>query len=187
MSSRTGSFVLGMLAMLALLVVAGLIGVWTGAYQVAASEPHSAIGRWILDTTFENSVKRQAADIEPPQTFTAAMIADGAGEYKGMCEHCHGGVGVKPDEWTEGLRPNPPELHKAAAELSPAEVFWIVKHGVKMSGMPAFGATHDDDTVWKIAAFVKALPQMSAAQYAAYKAEHGEDHGGEAGESVEGG
>lgn len=77
--------------------------------------------------------------------------------------------------------PHPPALAHAAQEWSPEEVFWLVKHGVKMSGMPAFGPTHDDAAIWNMAAFVKAMPQMSAEQYAAMgsgQQEGGEQHGG---------
>ncbi len=172
------SFVWGVFATLLILAVAGLIVVWTGAFQVAASVPHSAFGRWIFDTTFENSVARQAKGDDPP-AFTPAMISDGAGEFKETCQDCHGGVGVKPDGWTKGMLPNPPDLSKAAKSLTPAEVFWIVKHGVKMTGMPSFGVKANDHKLWDIAAFVKSLPTMSAAQYAGYKAEKdGSEAGG---------
>jgi mono/diheme cytochrome c family protein len=96
-----------------------------------------------------------------------------------MCQHCHGGVGVSRDAWAKGIDPQPPDLTKEAAEWKPRELFWIVKHGIKMTAMPAFGGSHDDATLWNIAAFVNALLKMSAAQYAAYRAKHGEEHEGE--------
>src|SRR3546814_20083354 len=75
------------------------------------------------------------------------------------------------------MRPKPPALAHAAQGWSLEEVNWIVDHGIKMSGMPAFGGTHEEATIWNIAAFVKALPEMSAEQYASYPAEHGEEAG----------
>jgi len=189
MTIRWASFLLGALALLLALLAAGLIVILTGGYNVAASEPHSALGEWALHTTFRNSVKGGASGLEPPATFSPAMIAAGAGEYKSMCQHCHGGVNADRDEWAEGMRPLPPMLAADADRWSAAEIFWLVKHGAKMTGMPAFGATHDDATIWNIAAFVQALPQMDAAQYAAYPAEH-DEHGepyGEHGEDEEGG
>src|SRR3546814_14121859 len=75
------------------------------------------------------------------------------------------------------MRPKPPALAHAAQGWSLEEVNWIVDHGIKMSGMPAFGGTHEEATIWNIAAFVKALPEMSAEQYASYPAEHGEEEG----------
>ena len=107
------------------------------------------------------------------QSVVQAMVDAGAPEYKAMCAHCHGGVGEARAYWAEGMRPHPPALAEVADQWSAAEVFWLVKHGAKMTGMPAFGPTHDDATVWNIAAFVKALPAMPQAQYAAYSSEHG--------------
>src|SRR3546814_17239540 len=94
-----------------------------------------------------------------------------------MCAHCHGGIGASRAGWAETMRPKPPALAHAAQGWSLEEVNWIVDHGIKMSGMPAFGGTHEEATIWNIAAFVKALPEMSAEQYASYPAEHGEEEG----------
>ena len=82
-----------------------------------------------------------------------------------MCEHCHGAPGINRREWAEGILPQPPHLVEAAAEWTPAEVFWLVKHGVKMTAMPAFGPTHNDEALWNITAFVKQLPAMTKPQY----------------------
>lgn len=174
----TGPGVLiGVVATLIVLAAAGLIIVYSGGYDVAASSGHSALGRWALTTTMHNSVKSRAAEIAEPR-FNPAMIAAGAGEYKAMCQHCHGGPGVRAEEWSQGMLPNPPRLTVHAADWRPREVFWILQHGIQMSGMPSF-RDHDDATLWNIAAFVKALPGMSSEQYAAYPS--GEEHGGASG------
>ncbi|KHL25366.1 hypothetical protein PK98_01170 [Croceibacterium mercuriale] len=169
------SFGFGVLALSMLLFAAALITVLTGAYDVAADDRHTPLVGWGLDTTMRNSVQSRADNLTTP-AFTPAMIASGAGEYKAMCQHCHGGIGAERAEWAGGMRPHPPALASAAKGWSPEEVFWLVKHGIKMSGMPAFGGSHDDPTIWNIAAFVKAMPTMSAERYAAYASEGG-DHG----------
>jgi mono/diheme cytochrome c family protein len=159
----------------AVLLMAGiaLFVILSGTYNVAATERHTALGQWALDTTFRNSVESRAAGIDPPATFTAAMLEAGAGEYKAMCEHCHGGVGTDRAEWAEGMLPLPPALAEETGEWSHAEVFWLVRHGAKLTGMPAFGPTHEDAPLWNIAGFVKALPEMSGEEYAGYASEHG--------------
>ena len=82
------------------------------------------------------------------------------------------------------MNPHPPDLARAAGDLSVSEVFWIAKNGLKMTGMPAFGKTDEDEELWKVAAFVKALPRASASEYAAipnaHEAEH--EHGKMAGD-----
>ena len=163
----------GAVAMLLLLIAIALIVILTGGYNVAATDRHNPIVGWALDTTMHNSVQGQASDLQTPEEITPAMIEAGAGEYKAMCVHCHGGVGEARAEWAMGMRPHPPALATEATEWSQSEVFWIVKHGIKMTGMPAFGPTHDDQTVWNIAAFVNQLPQMSEEEYAAFPVGHG--------------
>ena len=163
----------GMLVLLALIVLAVI---FTGGYNVAASEKHTAMGQWALHTTMENSVKSRAGEMAEPPVFTPAMVAAGAGEYKAMCSQCHGGPGAAPAEWTKGMLPAPPDLTKAAAGWQPREIFWMLRHGIKMSAMPAFGGTHDDKTLWSIAAFVKKLSEMTPAQYAAYPVDEEHDN-----------
>lgn len=144
----------------------------------ALNAPFEQEAQWQMhmrafDTTFHRSVKARAADTEPPPNLTA-MIERGASEYKEMCQHCHGGAGVDRDEWAQGMRPLPPYLNEEAPEWEAKEVFWLVKHGAKMTGMPAFGPTHDDETLWGIVAMVKELPAMTPERYAALGEQHGE-------------
>lgn len=164
---RLGMGVLvGGLGVLVVLGLAGLAVVYSGAYNVAASEDHASITRWAFDTTMHRSVRQRADDVPRAEAVTPAMLAAGAGEYKSMCQHCHGGPGVEREKWADGMRPRPPHLAEAAAEWQAGEVFWIAKHGIKMTGMPAFGPSHDDATLWGIAAFVKELPAMTPERYA---------------------
>ncbi|MFC4171622.1 c-type cytochrome [Microvirga sp. GCM10011540] len=170
----------GALGVLAVLGITGLIVVYSGAYNVAATEEHASFTRWAFDTTFHNSVEQHADDITVPGNFTPEMIAAGATAYKSMCQHCHAGPGVDRAGWASGMRPRPPHLAEAAAEWKPQEVFWIVRHGIKMSGMPAFGPTHDEQAIWNIAAFVKQLPAMTPEEYARLGGaqQNGGSHGG---------
>jgi mono/diheme cytochrome c family protein len=167
--------VVGICTTLAAIGVLGLLVVYTGAFNVAASEEHASFTRWAFDTTFRNSIEARSADIVPPDSFTQAM-AQGASEYKAMCQHCHGGPGVERDEWARGLRPHPPHLTETAEQWRPREVFWLVKHGARMTGMPAFGPTHDDRTLWSIVAFVKELPAMTAGRYASLGEQQEPEH-----------
>jgi mono/diheme cytochrome c family protein len=154
----------GALAIFVLILLAGVVVAYTGAYNMAASSGHTAGMRWFLDTTMHSSVRRRADE----QRLASADAAAGAAEYKTMCEHCHGGPGVEPAAWSRGMLPQPPHLAEAAREWEPAEVVWIVRHGLKYTGMPAFGEDHDDETLWNIAAFVKDLPAMTPAEYRSY-------------------
>ena len=151
----------------ALLVLVGAIavGVYAGLYNIAADVPHTRPIYWLFETAREYSVAARSRDIVVPNDLDDAnRISKGAGQYAEMCRGCHLAPGMKRTEISRGLYPRAPELrHKT--DLTPAEQFWIVKHGVKMTGMPAWGVTHDDDLLWDVVAFVRKLPELTPEQY----------------------
>src|SRR5262249_31583809 len=106
-----------------------------------------------------------ARDIAVPNDLgDASRISKGAGEYADICSGCHLAPGMKRTEVSQGLYPRAPELRRGS-DLKPAEQFWIIKHGVKMTGMPAWGVRHDDELMWEVVAFVRKLPEMTPEQY----------------------
>ncbi len=147
-----------------LLVVAAAVYVWSGAYPIGADVPHGAAAASLLRTLRERAVAAHAQDVAVPPLEDAALILEGAGQYAAMCSGCHLAPGYDSDETWQGLYPQPPRL-AAGTQLSPAEIFWVLKHGIKMSGMPAWGKTHDDHELWAITAFVRKLPTLSAQAY----------------------
>lgn len=173
-SQLAAGAVIGLVLIILVALMVGLGVAYTGVYNVAATQDHQPIVRWTLDTTMRNSVAGRAEDIEIPR-LTDAMVAAGAKRYKAMCQHCHGGPGVEKSEWAKGMLPQPPHLPEVASEWEANEVYWLAKHGVRMSGMPAFGPTHSDDQLWEIAAFVKRLPGMTHDTYASF--ENSSGHG----------
>src|SRR5919106_4337463 len=148
---RRSVFVLG--ALLAL-VAAAAVGIYAGLYNIAADVPHTRPVYWLFETVRERSVAARARDIVVPKDLDDAnRISKGAGQYAEMCSGCHLAPGMKRTEISRGLYPRAPELRRKT-DLTPAEQFWIVKHGVKMTGMPAWGLTHDDELLWDVVAFV---------------------------------
>lgn len=175
--------------------LAGLGVMYSGVYNVAATEPHNALSNWVLNTTMENSVARYARDIEVPDLKGPEQLYAGINNYQEMCAGCHAPPGEKPSAVAKGLNPEPPDLAKSAEHMSPQEIFWVVKHGVKMTGMPAWKPTHDDNELWPIVTFVERMPDMTPAKYQALKARakemggghHHEAGGGHQGHSANGG
>jgi mono/diheme cytochrome c family protein len=168
-----------------IVVLAAAIGfgfVYGGGADVAADRPHDAFVGWLIRTARERAVTMRARDIDVPKDIgAAAMIEKGAGEYAEMCAGCHLGPGVADNEFRSGLNPPAPDLASPAATTrDPAQQFWIVKHGIKMSAMPAWGPSHDDATLWSIVAFLQQLPTLTQARYAELTqkaaAEHGAHH-----------
>ena len=152
---------------LLVLVVAAVGGIYAGLYNIAADVPHTQPVYWLLETARERSVIARARDIVVPKDLDDAnRISKGAGEYAEMCSGCHLAPGIKRTEISQGLYPRAPELRRKT-DLTPAEQFWIVKHGVKMTGMPAWGVTHEDELLWDVVAFVRKLPELTPEQYEA--------------------
>jgi mono/diheme cytochrome c family protein/ketosteroid isomerase-like protein len=164
-------------------VLLGALVVASGALSVAADEPHSSMVFGILDTARERSIEARADDIQVPALDDAGMVRRGAGNYDAMCAKCHLAPGMEPTELSAGLSPTPPNLAKDAP-VDAAEAFWVVKHGIKATGMPAWGRHMEDQYIWDVVAFVRKLPSLSAEQYQAeVTASGGHSHGG--GESAD--
>jgi mono/diheme cytochrome c family protein len=152
-------------ALLIAIIAAALVRM--GSFDVAADKPHSQPVFWLMDTVRERSIAVRAAGIEAPSDLAdSKRIASGAAQYDEMCSLCHLAPGMKRTEISRGLYPRAPELRRKSS-LTPAEQFWVVKHGLKMTGMPAWGVTHNDELLWDVVAFLRKLPELSAEQYQA--------------------
>ena len=146
---------------------AGALGIYWGLYNVAADEPHSQPVYSLLETVRDRSIAVRTSDIDvPPDLSELGRIASGAGQYVDMCSSCHLAPGMKRTEISRGLYPRAPELRRGS-RATPAEDFWVVKHGIKATGMPAWGVTHSDKLLWDMVAFVRKLPELSADEYEA--------------------
>lgn len=154
------------LAVVALAAGVGLLVIYTGAYNVAATKPHAGITRWALNTLQQTSVSRRAGEIEGAPPADSAALASGFHHFRAMCVQCHGAPGHARGELGQGMRPRPPRLKEQVQKWTDAELFWIVKHGIRLAGMPAFGPTHSDEDLWAIVAFTRSLADMSEEQYA---------------------
>lgn len=172
--------VISFFAGIAFVLLVGLGVIWTGAYNVAATSGHAGVVRWVFDTTFHNSVRSRSDDnAMTAEMMRRADLRSGFQEFQEYCVHCHGAPGVKPHEWTSGMSPNPPDLSQAAGEWTPDQIFWIVKHGVKMTGMPPFGDSESDETIRNITAFVEQLPEISPQEYAQLQQQWGSGESGD--------
>ena len=164
------TILLTVVTLIILVALGGLVFIYTGTYNVAATSRDNAILHWVLETTREESIDRRADDVIPPPNSVLSnpqTLRVGFEHYNEMCIVCHGAPGVEPGEAREGLNPKPPLLAKVAKNIPTGELFWVIKHGIKMTGMPAWGPTHSDDKIWAMVAFVKTLPELTPAQYKA--------------------
>ncbi len=156
-----------LLAMLIIAVIGAAGYAYSGLYDVSADSQHGKVVGWLLSTTSHESVERRAANIDVPDLTDDKLKLAGANDFKTMCADCHGAPGQEPKAIGKGLNPAPPDLAESAAHMTPAEVFWVTKHGIRMTGMPSWGATHDDDALWPVVAFITVLPELGADDYQA--------------------
>jgi mono/diheme cytochrome c family protein len=172
-----------------LVILGGFAAIYAGAYNVAATEPHWPVTHWIMEMARMRSIKAHAAGIHaPPGLDDPAQILIGVEHFAAHCAVCHGAPGVPKGDIGLGLYPPPPDLAANAKLYSDAELFWIVKHGIKMTGMPAW-SDHSDEELWATVAFIKKLPGISEQDYARLvmaSMAHGGHHGGDQDQTKDG-
>lgn len=149
----------------------------SGVYDFSADSPHTPLVFALLDRMRERSIDTRAATLKVPDLSNQQRIVQGAGNYNAMCVQCHRSPGSPETELSKGLYPSPPNLSKEAVE--PAQVFWVVKHGIKASGMPAWGKSMNDEYIWNMAAFLQVMPKLDDTAYRSLVAQSGgHSHGG---------
>lgn len=157
-----------LIAAAALLAVCGFAFVYSGMYNVAADKPHTPLVERTLETLRERSVARHSEAIAvPPDLANPERISHGAQLYASMCQACHLGPGIEQTPLHAGLMPAPPRLAEHATQQAPEQLYWIVKHGIKMTGMPAWGQTQSERELWDVVAFLQKLPHLGPQEYRA--------------------
>jgi cytochrome c553 len=152
-------------ATIAAAAIGAVLFAWSGVYTIAASRGHWTVVEWFLEFGMRNSVKRRAWAIEVPPLDHPDLYALGAAHFHRACTHCHGAPGIKGDLTARRALPPPPDLTHVSREWKANELFWIVKHGIKYTGMPAWVALERDDEVWAVVAFLQKLPGLDANAY----------------------
>ncbi|WP_034998770.1 c-type cytochrome [Beijerinckia mobilis] len=159
------TFVWLLTALLTASIGAGALIVFGGFFDVAATSPHWPITSHILETIRVSSIRHHAETIVPPSDLDRqARVIGGTAHFATHCASCHSAPGVVSESMANGMYPKPPALTDAAKHYSPSELFWIVKNGIKMTGMPSW-ADHGDEKLWNIVAFLEQLPDMDAQTY----------------------
>jgi hypothetical protein len=162
------------LTLIGALAVIGAIGAavvfFGGYYSVAGTQEDPAIVHWALVQVRTASISRHALDKPPATIGDSAMVQAGAREFaEHGCTNCHGGPGVAWAKFSEGLRPDPPDLKEIVNDRTPSQLFWVIKNGINMTGMPSFAlAGAKDEEIWSIVAFLKKLQNITGTDYKAW-------------------
>lgn len=168
-----GLTLLGAVALALLAAVGGIIVVFTGAYNVAATEQHLAPVYRLLDIAMRQSVRARAADIAVPPLGEPRTVALGLRCFRQHCVQCHGAPGIAPDDLGKGLMPLPASLAQTALDWPPEDLYWTTRHGIRMAGMPAWEFRMSEEALWATVAFLELLPTLTVERYAAMSASAG--------------
>ena len=155
-----------LIGFLLIAAAAGATVLYAGWYDISATDQHLRPTYWLLDTAMRRSIKFRAKDIAVPELADARRVGTGASVYREHCQQCHGAPGVAPEPFALGMTPVPVPLVHTARTWSPAELFWVVKEGIKMTGMPAWKYRLSDEHIWSVVAFLPAMARLTPAEYA---------------------
>jgi mono/diheme cytochrome c family protein len=161
--TKTGLVVAVTLAALA--ISGGAVFIGSGVYDIGADDHHTKFALAVIERLRDRSIEARTRRVEVHTVSDAARIAAGAQRYAALCVTCHLAPGVTKSDLRPGLYPHPPNLAQEEKQ-GEQRAFWIIKHGIKMSAMPAWGKTLDDAAIWDLVAFVRRLPEMSPETYA---------------------
>ncbi len=162
-------------------LIIGAIVIWFGAYNVAANDRHFSGTEKILEFVRNRSISVRSDDILIPDLENKELIKKGAQFYAEMCTGCHLAPGIEQTELNAGLYPQPPVFSQSDYENNATAQFWVIKNGLKMTGMPAWSPSHTDDQIWTMVAFINKLKSLTAEKYkelSQVSEEEGHSHGG---------
>jgi mono/diheme cytochrome c family protein len=154
-------FIGGILVGIAIWIAALLVVAALGVVNMGATTHPGSLERTLAPWVVDKSRARRAPPETDPYT-NAVAVATGLDHYREDCVICHGAPNVEAGEIAQGLNPRAPKLQSRGTQsMSDGELFWTIKYGVRMTGMPAFAPTHTDEQIWKIVAFVRHLPKLT--------------------------
>lgn len=157
---------LGSLATIVFVIVFASFAVLSGLYNLAASVPHLYLSEQLIELALHRSVDTQSADVTVPDLDEPGLIRVGAAHYAAGCEPCHAAPGRVQNVVINGMYPDPPILADDLGNWETKELFWIVRHGLKYTGMPQWAGKGRGDEVWAVIAYVLQMPDQTPAEYA---------------------
>jgi cytochrome c553 len=161
------AYLLWTAGILGVLVAGGVVVAVSGIVPIRASGGHWPVTQWLLTFAMRRSIATHSLGVEVPALDDPGLVVKGATHYELGCRPCHGSPDQPAPVIPRGMTPHPPSLPAAVSKWKPRELFYVVKHGVKFTGMPAWPAPQRDDEVWAIVAFLRTLPALSADRYRA--------------------
>jgi len=152
-------FFLGVLFTLVTLFLVAFAYLRLGYAEVRGDLPPSNWERALMFSAAHASVRRRAPELPNPAPPTEENLIAGGKIYSDECAGCHGAVG-KADQTGDSLYPPIPQLPVVGTAYTEAQIFWVAKHGIRLSGMFANGKWDSDQKLWTVAAYIKRLKSL---------------------------
>jgi mono/diheme cytochrome c family protein len=174
MRGSAGGFIAGVAATIVVAALIGWIVLHTGMIKANADAKPGGFEVWAADTSLQATLKREAPKGANPVPLTDANLLEGVRLYGENCAVCHG-TATSGEEHASAIArgeyPAPPQFASDGVEDDPEGVtYWKVKHGIRLTGMPSWGASLDDHKIWTLALFLKHMDKLPPAAEAAWKA-----------------
>jgi len=171
------NFLLGVILTLAVVFGGGYLYLATGIYNPSAIPDPGKLERSIAHLSLEASVERRAPDQQNPIQATEENLIAGARMYEQFCSDCHGGAKHRVSEFGRTFSPRVPQIINRIPRDPDANLYWTIKNGIKMTGMPYWSHIMSDDDIWKVVTFIKNSDKLPPrAQEEWHKTEHKADH-----------
>jgi mono/diheme cytochrome c family protein len=166
---KAGTVIYTLIFVILITLLGGLAFIYSGVFDVSARWEDGPLVKWVLETTRERSIDvRKVAVKVPTNLGDPRIVMTGFKHYREMCVGCHRSPGLQASEISQGLNPKPPNFaHLEEDDVDPQEYFLIIRNGIRMTAMPAWGVTHSDEKIWSLVAFLQNMPNMSPEQYKA--------------------
>lgn len=153
--------ILGIIVTLVVLVAGAYVFVEAGAMPANADARPGRLETWVAKTSLRATISRGAPKGDNPVTASLPNLQSGMKLYLANCAVCHGAGDGKATNVAEGLYQKPPQLAEDGVEDDPAGItYWKVKHGIRLTGMPAFTQTLSDNQLWQVTAFLQNMDKL---------------------------
>jgi len=152
--------VLGVVLTLALLLLSGLVVTRLGLMPVSADGTHSRLEARIMPAVLRASIVRHASGETNPVQLNEDNLKTGVDTYKEMCARCHSTPEGEQSVYGQSFYPPAPQLPKGMAQYTDSQLFWLIKHGIRNTGMPAWGSMLSDEEIWQIVSLLKNSPDL---------------------------
>ena len=153
------NFLSGVVVTLLVVILGSFAYLRLGFAEVRGDLPPSNWEKALMFSSAHASVRRRAPELPNPIPPTDENLIAGAKIYSEECSGCHGAVG-KADETGDSLYPPIPQLANVGTTYTEAQIFWVAKHGIRLSGMFANGKWDSDQKLWTVAAYIKRIKSL---------------------------